>query len=200
MDAMIDVFSAILKLSFIGGAVFFVVSTLRAHKHNNAKQEILNLQALLSQYRLSLKSKVKKKANILRATFRVPPPQGDLVDVALHDMCNNPFERGADFQSYFDLSRRVIQYLQMDNGTEPEDMPDVQNDFMCSDFKTELDIARLIKDMYDLSEKINSKISEHNNGVRKASQKIPRVQALVFPSLIDVNRIFSSNSEEDVAA
>ena len=198
MDAIFDLFNIVVKISLIGGAIFIVFGYFKSKKMSTFKTDMQNLQARLSQHRLALKSKVKKKSNVLRAASTNQVVEGDMFDSALKQLVENKFETSEDFQDYFESSRRLVKTLQIDS-KEPVTEQQLENNYMSHDFKTEMDIVRLIKDMCDLSAKINRRIEEHKRTT--PGQKIARVDPLVFASITEVNRIFnaevsSNNSEE----
>ena len=152
------------------------------------KTDMQNLQARLSQYRLALKGKVKKKSNVMRAAYIANIVEGDLFDSAIQQLVNNKFESSDDFQDYFDTSRKLVRMIQIES---KEPVADTENNYMSHDFKTEMDIVRIIKDMCDLSAKINSRIEDHK---RTSGQKTPRIDSLVFPAITEVNRIFNAEA------
>ena len=192
MDSIIDLFNLTLKIAVLGGFVLLITKFVKFKKHSNAKADIQNLQAKLSQLRMALKGKIKRKANVFRSSFKTGISEGDMVDNALKDLNENKFETSHDFQEYFDLSRRIVNLIQSESG-EPNTNT-VENDFMCSELKTEMEIVRCIKDMSDISAKINSRIEEFN---KTNSPTIPKVDSLVFSALADINRIFKSDSDSD---
>jgi hypothetical protein len=191
MDAMIDL---IFKIVIAGGFLVLAIQLVRSKKFSSSKTEVLNMQAKLSKARMALKAKVKKKFNTFHSSIKVI--EGDEVDNLLKKLIENNFETSQNFQDYFDTSRKVVSTIQ---GYKKEagraDTPlDIENNFMCSDFKTELDIIRIIKEMNSLSTKINSKIEENNR--KYPNNVIQRVDDLIFDSLTDVNRVYKVRSEE----
>lgn len=167
--------------------MFVGFAFLRTRRFLNAKNDIQNLQARLSQMRLALKGKVKKKSNIFRAGIKAPIIEGDIYDSTIKSLNDIKFETSEDFQLYFETCKQLVKMVQVTN--EGENIPShmLENNYMSNDFKTEMDILRLIKDMSDLSSKINHRVEDHN---RKHAQKLNRVDSLVFPSITEVNRVF----------
>ncbi len=190
MEAIFDLISIVVKISLFGGAVFLVLSFFKTKKLTSFKTDLQNLQARLSQLRMALKGKVKKKSNVIRAACQANIVEGDPFDQAVQQLVNNKFESSDDFQDYFDTSRKLVRMLQIES-KEPIAEHSVENNYMSHDFKTEMEIVRIIKDMCDLSARINVRIEEHK---RTSGLKHPRVDSLVFPAITEVNRIF--NSEE----
>lgn len=185
MDAIFDLLNIVIKFALVAGAAFIVFSVVRSKKINSTKTDLQNLQARLSQLRLALKAKVKRKSNVLRTMIKSSIIEGDLFDTSTRSLLDVKFETSDDFQSYFDISRNIVGMIHVDNGTTHE--AGSENNFMSSDFKTEMDIIRIIKEMTDLSSRINNRVEEHN---RTSSQKMQKVDPLVFAAATEVNRVF----------
>ncbi len=160
MESIFDLISIVVKISLFGGAVFLVLSVFKTKKLSSFKNDVQNLQARLSQLRMALKGKVKKKSNVIRASYASSIVEGDQFDQAVQQLVNNKFESSDDFQDYFDTSRKLVRMLQIES-KEPLPETSVENNYMSHDFKTEMEIMRIIKDMCDLSAKINVRIEEH---------------------------------------
>ena len=192
MDVIFELFTVVLKLILGCGVVFIGLTFLKSKKFSNAKNDIQNLQARLSQLRLALKGKIKRKSNVFRAGIKANIVEGDIYDSTLKSLTEVKLETSEDFQTYFDISKQLAKMVQLsgDGASMPSHMTD--NNYMSSDFKTEMDIIRLIKDMSDLSSKINIRVEEHN---RTSSQKLQRVDSLVFPSITEVNKVFKGEDE-----
>ena len=192
VDVIFDLFSAILKLILGCGVVFIGLTFLKSRKFSNAKNDIQNLQARLSQLRLALKGKIKRKSNVFRAGIKANIVEGDIYDSTLKSLTEVKFENSDDFQLYFDISKQLVKMVQISGDGEGVPSHVAENNYMSSDFKTEMDIIRLIKDMSDLSSKINIRVEEHN---KTSSQKLQRVDSLVFPSITEVNKVFKGEDE-----
>ena len=198
VDTIIELFNVVLKLAFFGGFILLAFNLIRYKKTNTVKTEILNLQARLSKLRLSLKGKIKKKSNLFRSSLsksKTAVVEGDVIDTSLKQLVENSFETSQDFQNYFDHSRKVVNFIQTENKSKPDQNLTLENDFMCSDFKTELDIVRIIKEMSNLNSRINIRIENYN--VANPNQPIKKVDSLVFDSLADVNRIFKNENQDE---
>ncbi|MBY0554411.1 hypothetical protein K2P97_07775 [bacterium] len=192
VESIIELFNVILKIAFFGGIVLLITKFVKFKRSNSVKSDVLNLQAKLSQLRLALKGKIKKKSNIFRGSFKTAITEGDMIDNALKQLVDNPFESSEDFQGYFDLSRRIVNFIQVENSGDAVANVSVENNFMCSDFKTEMDIVRIIKEMTDISSKINTRIEENNRV--SPSNPIAKVDSLIFTSMVDINRIFKEDT------
>lgn len=187
MEAIFDLLTLVIQISVVGGLAFAVFSMLRSQKFNSAKNEMQNLQARLSQLRLALRAKVKRKSNALRSMFKSGIAEGDLFDNTIKSLCDVKFETSDDFQNYFDISRQLVKMIQLDTGGEGMNQQSVENNFMSNDFKTEMDVLKIIKEMSDLSARINNRVLEHN---RTSSQKLQKVDPIVFAAITEVNRVF----------
>lgn len=196
VDAIIDLFNMVLKIAFFGGFLLLASNLVKYKKSSNIKAEVQNLQARLSKLRLSLKGKVKKKSNIFRASFtKTAISEGDMMDNALKELTENPFETSENFQNYFDHSRKIVNFIQVESKTEPNETDNLENNFMCSDFKTEMDIVRIIKEMSTICARINRRVEDNN--VAYPSQPLKKVDAMVFESLADIDRIFKSDDQSE---
>jgi hypothetical protein len=192
VDVIFDLFSVMLKLILGCGVIFIGLTFLKSKKFLNAKNDIQNLQARLSQLRLALKGKIKRKSNVFRAGIKANIVEGDIYDSTLKSLVEVKFESSEDFQNYFDISKQLVKMVQVSNDGENVPSHVAENNYMSSDFKTEMDIIRLIKEMSDLSNKINSRVEEHN---RTSTQKLQRVDSLVFPSITEVNKVFKGDDD-----
>lgn len=188
MDAIYELFNLVIKITLAAGALYIVFNVVRSKKINSTKTDLQNLQARLSQLRLALKAKVKRKSNVLRTMIKSSIIEGDVFDTTTRSLLDIKFETSDDFQNYFDVSRNIVGMIHVDNGTTAEATS--ENNYMSNDFKTEMDIIRIVKEMIELSGKINSRVEEHN---RTNSQKLQKVDGLSFPSSSEVHRIFKSD-------
>ncbi len=195
MESITELFTVILKFSFICGILFLATKIVKFKKTDNVKSVILNLKAKLSQLRLALKGKIKKKARIFRASLQKPVAEGDLIDTSLKQLADCPLETSEDFQNYFDLSRTIVNLILVENNGETASQTNIENDFMCSDLKTEMDIIRIIKEMTDLSSRINVRIEECNRIT--PNQPMAKIDSLIFTSMVDINRIFKNEGNSD---
>jgi hypothetical protein len=189
VESIIELFNTILKIAFFGGIVLLVTKFVKFKRSSSVKSDVLNLQAKLSQLRLALKGKIKKKSNIFRGSFKTAIGEGDMIDNALKQLVDSPFESSEDFQAYFDLSRRIVNFIIVENSGDAASQMTLENNFMCSDFKTEMDIVRIIKEMTDISSRINARIEENNR--MNPNQPITKVDPLIFTSMAEINRIFN---------
>ena len=190
MDAIFDLFSAFIKLNLVVGGFYILFSVLRSKKFHSAKSEIDNMQARLSQLRLALKAKVKRKSNHFRTMLKTAIIEGDLFDTATRSLAEVRFETSEDFQSYFDISRGIMKLISFQNETLQEVD---ENSYMSTDFKTEMDIIRIIKEMIELSKRINDRVETYN---RTSTQKLKNVDELSFGSITEIHRVFKAATDD----
>lgn len=184
-------------IGFFGAFLFVVLKFLRDRRKMSGLKQISNSQARLAMLRITFKAKIKKKALQFRASFKKAIPKGEVVDLALDEMLTLKFETGDEFQRYFDICKKVNVFLSADKAAgEPNpnapahDTSQIFEDFMSTDFKNELAIIRLIKEMTEVSTELNKKIDAYNN--LNLTKPVPKVDSLYFISLIDVNRVFDN--------
>lgn len=197
MDFIFDLIQLIIQITLFGGSAYIVIHFMRSKKFNSTKTDVQNLQARISQLRLALKAKVKRKSNTFRAMSKAPIIEGDLFASTLKSLTEVKFETSDDFQMYFEISKQLVKIISVDNKGEGLNNSAVENNYMCNDFKIEMDIIRIIKEMSDLSARVNHRIEDHN---RTNSQKLQRIDNLVFPAMTEVNRVFKSEAMPDESA
>ncbi|MGZ3691030.1 MAG: hypothetical protein ACXVAX_05990 [Pseudobdellovibrio sp.] len=169
---------------------------VRSKKFNSTKTDLQNLEARLSQLRLALRAKVKRKSNAFRSMLKSSIVEGDLFDNTVKSLCDVKFDSSEEFQHFFDISRQLVKMITVDLGSEAGERTS-ENNFMSNDFKTEMDILRIIKEMVDISAKINHRVVEHN---RTSSQKLPRVDPIMFAAITEVNRVFKGDEAAAASA
>lgn len=194
----------------------FCFKCIEFKKKSEAKNYIQSLNAKLSILRMNLKSKVKKKSYKYRSLFKNGVSPGDPIDLVLNELVDLKLESGEDLQKYFDLSKRINSLLITENYRHKEktlekpidkmertDKPVVaeirqekmgQEDFMGTDFKSEISIIRVIKDMVEISLILNKRVDAYN--ILNPKAPIQNVNPLIFPSMSEVNRIFKNEGNQ----
>ena len=200
MDVIFSLLSSIFDITLVGGAIFCIIKFFEFRRNLLTKNEIQTLQARVSMLRMALKSKVKKKANSFRSKFVKPINIGDPFDIAIGELTDNKFETGEDFQSYFDLSKRINSFINADVQLTTDIATNMNTshrfeDFMGPDLKNELAIIRTIKEITDATMKYNVRAEAFNRLKPKA--KVPIIDALIFDSLSAVNRIFRDDVDKN---
>ena len=217
MDSIYTLLTYIFNITLIGSFFLFCFKCLEYKKNADSKNYIQSLHARLSMLRINLKGKVKRKSNKYRSMFPVTIGTGDPVDLALNDMIENKLETGEEIERYFDIAKKINTLLVTERSKSKDKVadknlaqhkqPETQydqglgdEDFMGTDFKSEISIIRTIKDMVEISNLLNKKIETYNE--LNTKNPLPKVAPLNFPSLVDVNRVFFSgkNSRVDDSA
>lgn len=220
MDTILDILSMLFDFTLFGSILLFVIKFFHHQKNMGAKKQIDHLQAKMAMLRMSLKAKVKKKVNLFKTRYVDPANTGDTVDSTLNLMLENKFETSADFQNYFDYSKKVNDIIKVDieaqkqnkdtapksslpykpstepnpNSITPPENIQKFEDFMGTDFKNELSIIGLIKEMVETTQQLNERIIFYNRLNKKSKYKT--TEELIFNSLSDVNRVFRENSPQ----
>lgn len=198
MDLILELAFILIKVAVAGIVFLGGLHMMKTQKSNSMKAKVLQLQARLSRARMALRAKVKKKANIFRSTIKAGILEGDVIDRSLKTLNDLNFETSQDFQNYFDVSRHIVSLIHADPKNKMEVPPQVENNFMCLDFKTELDIIRIIREMASITVKINEAIEENNT--KHPNQSMEKADPLLFPAMADVNRVFKSDANNTAAA
>ncbi len=183
-------------------AVFslFCFKFIQSKKNSGQKNQIQNLNAKLSMLRMTLKSKLKTKSYKYRSLFRIGITSGDPVDEALNELIALTLESGDDFQRYFDISKRINSMLITQAAAEAKkEQPGLaeqvgKEDFMGTDFKSEISILRVIKEMVEVSKLIHTRIENYN--FTNLKQPIPPVKVISFLALAEVNRVFMNKPDD----
>ncbi len=209
MDSLLSFIGYIFNFTVIAAFALFVFKFIQAQKNSGEKNQIQNLNAKLSMIRMTLKAKIKGKSHKYRALFRSGINAGDPIDLMLNELISLSLENGDDLQRYFDISKNINSLLiaesakeaAKDAARESLDGKKVQiakdtshigkEDFMGTDFKSEIAILRLIKEMVDVSVVLNKRI-DHFNSV-SPKNPVARVNPLSFSSFTEVNRVFVSD-------
>ncbi len=221
MDSIYTLLTYLFKITIVGSLVLFCFKLLEQKKKNEAKNYIQSLNAKLSILRINLRGKMKKKSHKYRSLFKTSISAGDPIDVALNELIDLKLETSDEFQRYFDLSKRINYLLKTENVKTPEkdkadktadDKPEKpkfaepvreplgNEDFMGTDFKSEISIIRVIKDMVEISKVLHRRIQAYNSS--NPRNPIAEVMSIHFPSLAEVNMVFKKeqiNSEDDSA-
>lgn len=199
--------------AFLGGTMVCILQFIRSRRKAAGLKQINYQQAKLAMLRMTFKSKVKKKAQQYRVSFRKPIPKGEVADLALEEMVDLKYESGADFQKYFDICRKINVFLKADQTGAPADQASAAppangnppiislaqklgEDFMSSDIKNELEIIKIIKEITEVCAELNKLIDAYN--LQNKDKQLPNIGDINFVSLIDVNKVF--NAEENMIA
>ena len=200
MDSVLSFTGFILNFSVLAVFSLFCFKFIQSKKNSGQKNQIQNLNAKLSMLRMTLKSKLKSKSYKYRSLFRTGITAGDPIDEALNELIALPLVSGDDLQRYFDISKKINSMLVTQAAADAKKEPPVgfeqigKEDFMGTDFKSEIAILRLIKEMVDVSKLIHTRIENYN--MTNLKQPIAPVKIITFPALAEVNRVFMNKPDE----
>lgn len=195
MEAIVELLTYLFYSVFASFTVFYSLKYIKTRKNSVIKNDIQNIQASISLLRISLKAKIKKKANSFRSRFVKPINEGDPIDVCINELTENGFEKGSDFQLYFDLSKRINSFISTDIAISRDMSQEQFEDFMGPDYKIEISIIRVIKEMTELAVILNNRIDAYNQ--LNVHDRIANADSLIFPSIVEVNRVFKKEFEKE---
>ncbi len=204
MDSLLSFTGFILNFTVLAVFSLFCFKFIQSRKNSGQKNQIQNLNAKLSMLRMTLRSKLKTKSYKYRSLFRIGITSGDPIDEALNELIALPLENGDDLQRYFDISKKVNSMLITQAAAEAKKEqtagvePVGKEDFMGTDFKSEIAILRLIKEIVEVSRVINKRIENYN--LANPKQPIAQVNTLTFPALAEVNRVFMNKPDDPGSA
>lgn len=213
---MIEILTAGAQVSVACLVIYFALSFFRQKQKVQKREDIQNMEAKMSALRMMLKAKVKKKGGFFRATFGQPIKTADPVDQVLTALTDLPFEKGDEFQNYFELSKKLNNYMSISEekskiaaiaaqamGTAapaptvvdaPTNQPKVDPaGFMTNDIKNEFAILKIMNEMVLLSHRISERCETFNESNTKNPITIP--QPLKFAAIADIKRVFSDNPD-----
>ncbi len=206
MDGILVILSLIVKITIVGFFTSIIIHILSNLKRSNLKEDISKVEAKMSALRLNLKNKVKKKSLRFRGTYTQAIAKGEPIDVCLNKLNENPFEKNSDYQDYIDTCKKINEYIDLaslekggDSTQENKQMSlTFSGNFMGTDLKNELSIARTISDMVEVS-KILSKLVHKYNHIEHRN-KIQATESISFPSMFELQKVFKNspiNSEDE---
>lgn len=207
------------SLAFTGSLAYIILCcsllyALRSYiyhlKFNHAKNDIALLNAKIIALRMALRVRVKIKLSSFRERFGKWIDSGIEIDKALNEMSSAKYESGEDFQKYFDLSRHIITMMkndirfsaQFNRASEHPDQIDSATEssklfyeFCGPDYKNEIALVRVIKEITDTHNKLSKKIAEFNlqHKNRKKFVPLPPVLPIQFDFMTEINTIFKNS-------
>lgn len=196
--------SLIINISALGLFTFLVLHILRNLKRRNLLDDIAKVEAKMAALRLNLRARVKKKSHRFRATYPQTITKGDPIDLATNQLMEITFEKNSDFQDYVDLCKKINSYIDVASiDLAPEKKtalmsPAINSDLMGTDFKNEINIARIINDLVSISKILNKVIVRYNNFDKKT--KIQTRESIYFTSLFELQKVFKSAESETTAS
>lgn len=214
MDIILQIIEYTFYIGLIGGVIYATVSYLDYSKHKKAKVEIQNLEAKLITLKMALKVKIKTKINSFRTQFaKIIAPENE-IDKAITSLSSISYDSSEDFQKHFDISRQINTLINTDRSLNykielpatPEVGPDgvpvpeapsikLLEEFMGPDYKNEISIIRVIKEIADTKSKLSKKIEDYNEEYKDNKKRPPmkKVDPLEFNALADINLVFKDS-------
>ncbi|MBC7458765.1 MAG: hypothetical protein H7235_10830 [Bdellovibrionaceae bacterium] len=176
----------------------------------SAKNDIAILNAKIMALKMALRVRVKIKLSAFRERFGKFINPHDEIDKALNEINAIKYDTGADFQKYFDISKQVISTMKNDfrfsakfkeaseqipPPSEASESAQLFQDFCGPDYKNEIALVRVIKEITDAHNKFSKKIAayNHTNRNRKKFVPMPTMNAIHFDFLENINSIFKDS-------
>lgn len=205
--AMISVLAYVILFSF---SVYAIRNYIDFVQVKNAKNDIALLNARIMALKMALRVRVKIKLSSFRERFGKFINTGDDIDKALTEIYDVKYDTGADFQRYFDISKRVISTMKndvrfaakfkemsepVDSNSETSESAQLFQDFCGPDYKNEIALVRVTKEITDTNNKLSKKISEFNHDYRNRKKFVPMqaVPVINFDFLEEINSIFEDS-------
>jgi hypothetical protein len=205
--AMISIFVYVLLFCAIIYAIRYYIDFV---KFKNSKNDIALLDAKIIALKMALRVRVKIKLTSFRDRFGKFINQDDEIDKALNEIYSIKYDSGVDFQRYFDVSKQMIATMkndmrfaaqfkelneQQNQGSEDSETVQLFKDFSGPDYKNEIALVRVIKEITDTNNKLSIKVEEFNNEYRNRKKFRPNqvVNPITFSFLAEINVIFQDS-------
>lgn len=191
----------IVKITITGFLTFVILQALKSVKRRALREEIANVEAKMAAYRINLKNRVKRKAKRFRGTYPVNILKDSPFDNALNQLTSITFENNSEFQVYMDLCKRInalIEVAKIDkhSDTAKAKLAETEKcDFMCTDFKNEINIVRLINDMVSVSKTLTKQVERFNSLNGRVKRSVPAT--ITFDSLMELQQVFKIKEIQD---
>ncbi len=202
--SLIVVFLNIILFCCLVYAVRYYVNYMRLKK---AKNDIALLNAKIIALRMALRVRVKTKLSSFRVRYGTVIDKESEIDKLLNELHTMRYETGNEFQKYFDISKQIISHIKNDDRFAPEhvgmgpdlvELPETTEsarrfkEFCGPDYKNEIALVRIIKEIADTTYKLSKKVNEFNHHYRNEkkfilAETIPLIQ---FDFLADINLVF----------
>lgn len=192
----------IVKITVIGFFTFVFLLVLKSVKRRQLRLEIAQIEAKMANCRITLRLRVKKKAKSFRSAFVGSIIKGQPLDNVLSQLTEISFETNSDFQIYMDVCKRINNLIEVGKVNKNSDAskpptPDADKcDFLSSDLKNEIKIARLINDMVIVSKALAKQYERYNtHSSKKAKKEIQK--PIDFESLLELQKVFKIKEIQD---
>lgn len=213
MDVILQIIEYIFTVAVIGGVLYAVIYYIDYTTHKKSRDEIALLEAKLITLKMALKIRIRVKANSFRSHFAKIISEHNEIEKAIGELTSISYDNSADFQKHFDVSKQINTLVNTDRKfNQPEEVPvaadtpitpELQSaasmkaleEFMGPDYKNELSVIRIIKEISDARLKLNKKIEAYNEDYKDQKKRPPlkKVEILEFSALADINTIFKSS-------
>jgi hypothetical protein len=205
--AMIGILAYVILFGAIFYAIRYYITFVR---FKSAKNDMALLNARIMALKMALRVRVKIKLSSFRERFGKFINNGDEIDKALNEIHGIKYETGEDFQKYFDISKNVISNMKNDfrfaakfkemgeqheHTSEASKSAQLFQDFCGPDYKNEIALVRIIKEITDTNNKLSKKIAEFNHDNRNKKKFIPMqtMNIIHFHFLEEINAIFEDS-------
>lgn len=178
--------SLLISISVLSVACYFVIDMTKRKKLDAVNQQLQSADARLSQLRMALKTKVKRKSTVFRSMYNKSITIGSMFDVSVKSLLQIKFDVGEDFELYFNVSKEIVNILKAEKVDCWFEEFSIDSDYMTNDLQLELEILRIMKEMMNATDRINSIVDEHENEFK--SHKFTRVEKLTFPSASETDK------------
>lgn len=201
MTGIFVLLTLIFKITIVGFLTFVVLQALKSVKRRALLTEIRNIEAKMASYRINLKNRVERKSKKFRATYPGNVMQGAPFDNALNQLTSITFELNSEFQIYMELCKRInalIEVARIDkhSDTAKAKLAEIEkSDFMCTDFKNEINIVRIINDMVNVSKTLSKQVERYNSLSGRVKKNVP--ESIDFPSLLELQNVFKVKEVQD---
>lgn len=212
MDIILHLMSYSFYIIFLAGMMYALKLYLDYSKYKKAKTNIANLEAKVITLKMALKVKIKVKINSFRSEFAKIIEQQKEIAESITELAKIQYDESSDFQKHFDLSRQIntlintqrrldsklnLKEAHHPSEPEPSAIPTVKllEEFMGPDYKNEISIIRIIKEIADARFKLSQKIVEYNEDYKnhKSRPQMKPIAPLEFTALADINRVFEDS-------
>lgn len=210
MELILQIIGYIFYIGIFGAGLFLAHSYIKYSEYKKEKTNIANLEAKIITLKMALRVKIKVKINSFRSQFAKLINEKNEIDAAITELSDIQYEGSADFQKHFDLSRKINTLVNTERRfrfkqpepeaaphahPEPIDSVKLLEEFMGPDYKNEISIIRIIKEIADTKTKLSQRIEAYNEEYKDDKKKPPmtKVEPLEFSALADINLVFQDS-------
>jgi hypothetical protein len=206
----LNVITAFCYVLFFCFAIYVIRYYIDFVQIKKAKNDIALINAKIMALRMALRVRIKIKISAFRERFSKFIDAGDEIDRTLNDIAIGRYETGDEFQHYFTLSKSIVKTMKNDirfsaqfkemseehQGAVSSGQASIKFEEFCGpDYKNEIALVRIIKEITDANNKVSKKIQtfNHDNRNRKKFVPMQAVPPIQFAELADINKIFEDS-------